>query len=469
MAQDITLEDYLKNDPSVKQAKKVLDEAEKSLTGARNVTPDVLRELQAIKAQALQSYNSVVDQTTSYFKTNFIGISTAGISDSITKLEEAKKSAPNQDTIESIQISIDKLKEKQKNPQSYKEPVAPKPKQKIKKDKNGKIVEEKTSTVDIDSFTKDIEKAGNYIANLDDNGRKVLAQQLNTAYGLKLPVDGKYSPDLKTAYLQALSDNLIRSLDFNRKIPFTEFLVVAGKEGVYKPISASEPTFSGTISNETEARALINTAFKSELGRDATTTEIKKLTKELNTAEKKNPFKTVKGIKTGGLNKEQFLKDAIVKLPEFAKKKEDTRSLSVQTLQSTARANGVSLSPEQLNQYALEIQNGKDVKVIQNQIRQIAGAGMPDNVKKLLAEGTDLDTVYAPYKTQMAAILEINPQTINFTDPALRSAIGPSGEMSIYDFQRALRKDARWQYTNNAREDVFQSVGKVLQDFGFQG
>jgi hypothetical protein len=43
------------------------------------------------------------------------------------------------------------------------------------------------------------------------------------------------------------------------------------------------------------------------------------------------------------------------------------------------------------------------------------------------------------------------------------------GEYTMYDFQRALRKDARWQYTNNAREDVFQSVGKVLQDFGFQG
>ena len=67
------------------------------------------------------------------------------------------------------------------------------------------------------------------------------------------------------------------------------------------------------------------------------------------------------------------------------------------------------------------------------------------------------------------AILEVNPETINFTDPALRGAIGPNGEMSIYDFQRALRKDARWQYTNNAREDVFQSVSKVLQDFGFQG
>jgi hypothetical protein len=61
-----------------------------------------------------------------------------------------------------------------------------------------------------------------------------------------------------------------------------------------------------------------------------------------------------------------------------------------------------------------------------------------------LAEGTDLDTIYSPYKTQMAAILEINPQTISFTDPALRSAIGPNGEMPIYDFQKSLRRDPRW-------------------------
>jgi hypothetical protein len=69
----------------------------------------------------------------------------------------------------------------------------------------------------------------------------------------------------------------------------------------------------------------------------------------------------------------------------------------------------------------------------------------------------------------MAAVLELNPTTISFTDPVLRSAIGPNGEVPLYDFQKALRKDARWQYTNNAKEDVFQSVSKVFQDFGFQG
>jgi hypothetical protein len=48
-------------------------------------------------------------------------------------------------------------------------------------------------------------------------------------------------------------------------------------------------------------------------------------------------------------------------------------------------------------------------------------------------------------------------------------AIGPDKEMSLYDFQRQLRKDTRWQYTDNAREEVSNAAMKVLQDFGFQG
>jgi hypothetical protein len=242
---------------------------------------------------------------------------------------------------------------------------------------------------------------------------------------------------------------------------------LATVEGTYR--SAGEPDIFASISDPTQAASIITSVFKSELNRDPTAAELAKYTKRLQSAERRNPFKTVDGIRTGGLDKAQFIVGELQKLPEYSTKKADTRSLTVQTLQSTANANGVSLSPQQLEQYALEVQNGKDIKVIQSQIRNVAGAGMPDRVVKLLAEGTDLDTVYAPYRGVMSAILELNPDSISLNDPTLRSAIGSNGETSIYDFQRALRKDARWQYTNNAREDVFQSVGKVLQDFGFQG
>ena len=69
----------------------------------------------------------------------------------------------------------------------------------------------------------------------------------------------------------------------------------------------------------------------------------------------------------------------------------------------------------------------------------------------------------------MASVLELDPGSIKLNDQTLRSAIGMNGEMPIYEFQRQLRKDARWQYTNNARKEVSDSVTKVLQDFGFVG
>jgi hypothetical protein len=39
----------------------------------------------------------------------------------------------------------------------------------------------------------------------------------------------------------------------------------------------------------------------------------------------------------------------------------------------------------------------------------------------------------------------------------------------LYDFEKDLRKDYRWQYTNNAKKEVADSTLRVLQDFGFQG
>lgn len=470
MASDITLEDYLKNDPGVKEAKKVLDEAEKALIGTRFASPDVVDDLKSAQLAAQQAYDKIVSQTTQYFKNNYIGISTSGISESIKKLEAAKLVAPTLEARNDIQQSIDNLKQQQLKPKTYEESVAVKPKAQndSKKSKNKTASQESESTVDVDSFTKDIEVAGQKIAAMNDAQRKTLAVNLNRAYGTNLPVDGRYSPDLKNAYLKALSDNLVRSLDFNRTIPFEEFLVVAGNEGTYKSGGGAGPSLSGSVSDPTRAAAIINNVFKAELNRDPTVDEVTKFTKLLNSAEKKNPFKTVKGITTGGLDKEQFVKEQVSKLPEFTKKKEDKTTLISNSIQSIARANGLSLGKEQLDEWTNSIKNGTDVNVIKNQIRSIAGYGLPDNVKKMLADGVDLETIYSPYRNTMASVLEINPATISLDDKTLRSAIGPDKEMSVYDFKKALRKDPRWEYTNNAREEAYAAVNKILQDFGFR-
>lgn len=141
-------------------------------------------------------------------------------------------------------------------------------------------------------------------------------------------------------------------------------------------------------------------------------------------------------------------------------------------LKKTAAANGIDFDTQfgtQAQTWLSKILQGESPDTFENVIRETAAAGLPDNVKSLLKLGVNLDTVYAPYKNIMASVLEVNPETINLNDKTLRSAIGPDKEMTLYDWERSLRKDPRWQYTNNARQEV-SSIGlNVLQQLGFQG
>ena len=141
-------------------------------------------------------------------------------------------------------------------------------------------------------------------------------------------------------------------------------------------------------------------------------------------------------------------------------------------LRATARANGFDLDTtfkDQINNWMQRLAVGESVETFKNTIRSQAKLGLPDKVANLLDQGLDLANIYAPYKNLMAAVLEVAPDSINLNDGTLRSAIGPEKEMSLYDFQRVLRKDPRWQYTDNARTEASDSVLKVLKDFGFQG
>jgi len=141
-------------------------------------------------------------------------------------------------------------------------------------------------------------------------------------------------------------------------------------------------------------------------------------------------------------------------------------------LRATARSNGFNLDTSfgsSINDWLQRLAKGESIETFKNTIRGAAKLGLPDKVANLLDQGLDLKDIYAPYRNVMASVLEVAPDSIGLDDKTLRMAIGPEKEMSIYDFQRQLRKDSRWQYTDNARQEASDSVLKVLRDFGFQG
>ena len=297
------------------------------------------------------------------------------------------------------------------------------------------------------------------------------------------PVDGKFNVQLGQAITSADSEMTILESQTGQPVDRNAFFQDIAVRGLNAPSDDKNknlPTGTRTISTPTDAISISNTVSKSLLGREATPEELSKLTASLKKAQSQaittTKYTMVGGVKvadvTGTLDEVQFLSDLIKKNPEYDKRKQGVRDVGKADLLKTAVANGLDLEKtfaSQLPTWIKRIENGEDPEVFKQLIRQTAKIGLPDKVSKLLDQGLDLDAVYAPYRNTMASLLEINPDSISLNDAILRTAIQGDKEMPIYDFQRQIRKDNRWQYTNNARAEASNVATTVLRDFGFMG
>lgn len=325
------------------------------------------------------------------------------------------------------------------------------------------------------------------IFNMDTAQRKELALLLKKA-GFKVPTTGKYTDSIVNAYISAQQAAASQSSRLGRDFTVREYLT---QEEIPDAGSAGKkPSIREDIQiwNPTKTAGVIQDLAVKLLEREATPEEVAYLGNKLTAAQKKAATKTqyvTKGGKltatvTGGLDEEQFLVNLFQKDKKFApeikaiQKKQETKEASAaeitrQDIMGTALNNGITLDPNTIAGFEQRLKSGENIDAVKNSIRSIAALGMPDNVKKLVESGIDLATIYSPYKNVLARTLEINPNSITLDDPMLRQAIGPDKEMSIYDFEKTLRQDQRWQYTDQARSEASDIATKVLKDFGFMG
>jgi hypothetical protein len=313
-------------------------------------------------------------------------------------------------------------------------------------------------------------------------------KDLRDNFGYKGPVDGKPSSKFMPALQKAYTDRAGLPEAW-RGTDFRTFLANPGVEGTSGTSTGGtkyDPYGTLSVWDKTKTKSELTTLF-SNLGidRDPTAKEVNDIYAQIDKKQKEQKatvtkYKMIDGVRTAvttpGFNQAEFVTDLVKGTQEYkdivAKKtkQEESKSLvATQTLQSVADKNGITLSPEQLNTFADRVKKGEDVSLVGNDIRKLAAIGQPDSVKKLIDSGVDLSTIYAPYKSLLSQTLEINPNSISMNDPTLRMAIGPEKEMSLYEYQRALRKDNRWQYTDQARTEASDVAKTVLKDFGFMG
>lgn len=142
-------------------------------------------------------------------------------------------------------------------------------------------------------------------------------------------------------------------------------------------------------------------------------------------------------------------------------------------LQRLTRALGLGYNPQQLESQALNVVAGKTTfEQIEYSLRSIAGEAFPAFKDRILA-GDTIENIAAPYVRSMTNILEIPESAIDLSNPSneIRKALIGDGTnfKPLWQFEQELFKDARWQFTSNARDTVDRVSMDILQRFGVMG
>lgn len=146
--------------------------------------------------------------------------------------------------------------------------------------------------------------------------------------------------------------------------------------------------------------------------------------------------------------------------------------VNIRTLRDIAAANGIDFDTQfatSKDTWLSRIAQGESIETFKDIIRKTAqnAWAVDDRTKALLDQGVDLETIYSPFKKQMATILEIPEEKITLNDLAAKGVLGGEKPMNLYDFKKALRQDERWQYTEGARTEISNLTENLLRDFGF--
>ena len=143
-------------------------------------------------------------------------------------------------------------------------------------------------------------------------------------------------------------------------------------------------------------------------------------------------------------------------------------------LRNAARQYGIDMGTNWYSEKAALVGKGQSVEDFLDDIRQSAASryvGVADRINK----GETFDSITSPYKRAMSNILEIDENSIDYSDPTIQQAVNMQNEQGqfmtkpIWQFEKDLRKDPRWQKTSNARASYDNIMLKVLKDFGLMG
>lgn len=142
-------------------------------------------------------------------------------------------------------------------------------------------------------------------------------------------------------------------------------------------------------------------------------------------------------------------------------------------LMQWAAKNGLKLGSA-ANAYVQRMTLGEQsIDDVKQEIRQTYMAGMFPAWADKINAGMDIADLAAPYKATMADLLEIDDNQIGWDDATLNAGLQATNQdgkpvmMPIYEYKNLIRKDPRWQKTDNAYATYANVAQNILRTFGF--
>jgi len=141
-------------------------------------------------------------------------------------------------------------------------------------------------------------------------------------------------------------------------------------------------------------------------------------------------------------------------------------------LKTFANSFGMAYSASQYDKWSIDIFSGTTtIDDLKNKVKTDAASAYPAYSDQIM-KGVSVDSLASAYRTSIANILEVDPDSVDYNNPFLRRAlqnVGPDGKAivkPIWQFDKELRSSKEWEYTNNARDTMDTLSLKVLRDWG---
>ena len=149
-----------------------------------------------------------------------------------------------------------------------------------------------------------------------------------------------------------------------------------------------------------------------------------------------------------------------------------TAAESERQIAQLAEAYGVKLGPQWRAAQVKKIVAGNDtLEGVTNRVRELAKQQYAAFATQIDA-GMTIQEIVDPYRQLLAERLELSPSAVGLDDKLLRRMLtarddkGRPTTISLGDFEDMVRKDDRWQYTDNAREEMASLTAGLLRDMG---